>query len=129
MPRPVGQLIAFLAPECVTDASQVTRDHLEAFMVSLLESRSPATANNRFRALRQFFRWLTEDEYLSSDPMDKMTAPKVPEQPVETLSEEAVKALLATCRTKSVEDRRDEAIIRLLADSGVRRGELLAMWT
>ena len=38
-----------------------------------------------------------------------------------------LKALLKTCQTKSFEDRRDEAVIRLLADTGIRKGELVGL--
>jgi site-specific recombinase XerD len=60
----VDQLIAYLASEAVTRASQVSTEQVEGFMVRLLELRAPATANNRFRALRQFFKWLVQEEYL-----------------------------------------------------------------
>jgi site-specific recombinase XerD len=96
-------------------------------MVDLLATRSPATAHNRFRAIQQFFRWLIEEGYLDVNPMATMKAPQLVEQPVEVLSENQLRALLATCRHRRLEDRRDEAIIRLLADSGLRRGELLGM--
>jgi site-specific recombinase XerC len=56
-----------------------------------------------------------------------MKVPFVPAQPVPILTEADLKALLATCRSRAFEDRRDEAIIRLVADTGMRRGELLGM--
>lgn len=42
------------------------------------------------------------------------------------LSEDDLRRLLADCEGKEFEDRRDAAIIRLLADTGMRRGERLA---
>ena len=59
--------------------------------------------------------------------MAKMKVPFVPAQPVPILTEADLKALLGTCRGRGFEDRRDEAIIRLLADTGMRRGELLGI--
>jgi len=49
--------------------------------------------------------------------MAKMKVPFVPAQPVPILTEADLKALLATCRSRTLEDRRDEAIIRLLVDT------------
>ncbi len=123
----VTQLQTYLAGEGVTSVAEVRREHIEAFMADLLGRRSAATASVRFRALQQFFRWLVDDEHLDVDPMAKMKVPFVPEQPVPILTEDDLRALLATCRSRTFEDRRDEAIIRLLADTGVRRGELLGM--
>jgi site-specific recombinase XerC len=100
---------------------------VEGFMGHLLQTRSAVTASVRFRALQQYFRWLVDDEVIPLDPMAKMKVPSVPEQPVPVLSEDNLRALLATCRPKSFEDRRDEAIIRIMPDTGVRRGELLGM--
>ena len=50
-----------------------------------------------------------------------MTPPTVPVQPVDLVSLEAVRSLLATCSTKAFVDLRDAAIIRLLVDTGMRR--------
>jgi site-specific recombinase XerD len=121
----VAQLRAYLAAEGIGSAAEVRRQDLEGFMGHLLTTRSAATASVRFRALQQFFRWLVDDEHIDNNPMAKMKVPLVPEQPVPILSENDLKALLATCRSRSFEDRRDEAIIRTLADTGIRRGELL----
>jgi len=51
-----------------------------------------------------------------------MTASR-PEQPVAVLSGEQIGALLRACHGSHFEDRRDEAIVRLLIDTGMRRGE------
>jgi site-specific recombinase XerD len=96
-------------------------------MEQLLATRSPATASNRYRALQQFFAWLDAEEVIAVIPMAKMKLPAVPEQPVPILGDDEVRALLATCSGKTLEDRRDKAIIRLLYDTGMRRAELLGM--
>jgi site-specific recombinase XerD len=59
--------------------------------------------------------------------MRNMRPPQVPEQPIKVLTEEELKALLGTCATRGFEDVRDEAIIRVLVDTGMRRGELLGL--
>jgi len=123
----VSQLREYLAREGITSAGEVGREHIEGFMEHILEKRSAATASVRFRALQQFFRWLVDDEHMDTDPMAKMKVPFVPAQPVPIRTEADLKALLATCRSRTLEDRRDEAIIRLLVDTGMRRGELLGM--
>lgn len=123
----VSQLLSSLADQGVVSAAQVLREHVEVFLVDLLATRSPATAHNRFRAMQQFFRWLTDEQHLVANPMLDMKAPKVVEQPVDVLSEIQVRALITTCRSRALEDVRDEAIVRLLPDTGIRRGELLGM--
>jgi len=123
----VSQLAGYLDSVGIDEVAAVTRGDVEGFIAHLLENRSPATANNRFRALQQFFGWLVEEEHIATSPMAKMKAPHIPEDPVGLLSETQIKSMIATCRSRGFEDSRDEAIIRLLADTGLRRGELLGI--
>ncbi len=123
----VGQLVAFLAPLGICSADAITTASLEEFFVHLLSRKAPATVSNRFRALQQFFKWMETEGYKDDNPIARMHPPYVPEQPVDVLTEDQMRCLLATCKGGSFENRRDEAIMRLLADSGIRRAELLGM--
>ena len=81
------QLVDYLRAQGMpTKATEVTRDHIEAFLADLLERRRPATANNRYRALCQFFLFLVDYGELPDSPMAKMRPPKVPEVPVPVVS-------------------------------------------
>ena len=123
----LGQLDAFLAKRNITELADVDRKQVTDFVAELTETRSAATASNRYRALRSFFAWLMDEEEVERSPMEKMKPPKVPVTPVLVLSEGQIKALLGACSGGTFEDRRDEAIIRLLADAGLRRAERLGM--
>ncbi|MGQ0802449.1 MAG: tyrosine-type recombinase/integrase [Actinomycetota bacterium] len=125
----VGQLCQFLGQAGMPQtASGVRRQHVEAYLVSLQEAgRAPATVSNRFRALQQFFKYLAEEGEIAESPMRKMPRPQVPDKPVEVLSEDDLKALLATCKGRAFEEVRDDAMIRLLVDTGMRRAELLGL--
>jgi site-specific recombinase XerD len=109
----------------VTDVDAVTRDHVADFITHLLETKSASTASVRFRALQQLFKWLEDEEELAGpNPMAKMRPPLVPEKPVPVLTDKQVKALFAKTAGKDFLDRRDEAILRLFADTGLRLAEL-----
>lgn len=43
------------------EPAHIRREHIEAFIADQLERHAPATANNRYRSLQQFFRWLAEE--------------------------------------------------------------------
>jgi site-specific recombinase XerC len=120
------QLIAHLeAAGMPSTAAGVRREHIESFIVALREAgRSPATVSNRYRALQAFWKWCVEEGEVTESPMRNMTAPAVPEVPIPLLDDDALRRLLDTCRGKSFEARRDEAILRLFIDSGLRRTEL-----
>jgi site-specific recombinase XerD len=122
------QLVAFLEDRGMpTGASAVTREHVEAFLADLAERRSPATVANRYRALQQFFKWLAEEGEIERNPMERMKPPLVPEQPVPVLTKDEIDKLLAACAGKDFDGLRDAAIIRLLKETGMRRGELAAL--
>jgi integrase/recombinase XerC len=120
-----SQLAGWLGELGVGDVDEVTRDHVADFITHLNETRSPSTASVRFRSLQQFFGWLAEEgELAGANPMEKMRPPMVPERPVPVLSPDQLRALFADCSGKNFIDRRDEAILRLFADTGLRLSEL-----
>jgi len=122
------QLLAFLTERAMpTDVSALRREHVEAFIVDLMERRSPATVSVRFRALQVMFRWLLDEGEVERNPMERMSRPIIPEQPVAVLTDVQMRALLDTCKGKDFESRRDAAIITLFIDSGMRRAELAGL--
>jgi site-specific recombinase XerD len=127
----LDQLCGFLTRQGMpTTATGVTREHIEAYLVELLDlGRAPATVSNRFRALQQFFKFLVDEGEISASPMERMTRPRVPDQPVAVLSEDDLRALIGTCSGRNFEDVRDHAIIHLFVDTGMRRAELLRLET
>lgn len=119
------QLVAFLHERGMPEAvGAIAREHIEAFIDDLLERRSPATAETRYRGLRSFFQWCEGEGEIARSPMERMKPPKVPEQPADVPKIEDVQALLAACNGNGFDERRDTAIIRLFADSGLRLSEL-----
>jgi len=120
------QLAAWPAePErAVTSWAAVPRDHVSEFIIHLIETRSASTASVRYRALQQLFNWLVAEEEIDVSPMAKMTPPLVPEKPVPVLTDGQLRALLASCKGRDFRDRRDTAMIRLFADTGLRLDEL-----
>ena len=55
--------------------------------------------------------------------MAGMRPPQIPEAPVPVLTEDQLRRLLKACEGRDFAARRDSAIIRLLIDTGLRRGE------
>jgi len=109
-----------------TEATLVTKADLQDFIADQLARWKPATANNRYRALQRFWAWLVAEEAKAFpvSPMFGMQPPTVPEIPVPVISDDDLRTLLATCKGASFVDRRDNAIIRLFCDSGLRLSEL-----
>jgi site-specific recombinase XerD len=123
----VGQLGAFLEKQGMPTApAAIHREHVEAFITSVLEQWKPATAHNRYRGCHAFFRWLLEEGEIHDSPMERMKPPRLPEEPPPVLREAELRAILAACeRDKTFAGRRDEAILSVFMDTGARRAEVL----
>src|SRR6266496_2755579 len=122
----VEQLAKFLR-ERGRGLGEARRQEVEEFVADLLERRSAATASVRYRALRVFYDWLEEEGEVPESPMRRMKPPAVPDKPIQVLTEEQLRRLLATCAGKDFEARRDTALIMLLLDSGGRLAEIAEM--
>lgn len=127
--KAVTQLDAFLERDRRPRAvAELRREDVEAFLLDLQDAaRQPATVAQRFRSLQQFFKWLAEEGEIERNPMATMHPPHVPETPPPVLREEELRKILDACGGTGFEERRDNAIIRLFLDTGMRRGELAGL--
>lgn len=122
------QLLAFLSAQGMpTRVPAIAREHVEAFLIDVGERNAPSTVGTRFRGLQALFKYLVEEGELRESPMRNMRAPKAPDKTVRVLSEDELKALLATCTGRSFDERRDQAMLLVFIDTGVRRHELATL--
>ncbi len=121
-------LASFLATNGMpTDADKIRREHVETYIEDQIAKWRPATANQRYRSLAQFWKYLEEEGEVRVSPMTKMKPPRVPEELVPVVGEEELKRLLAACEGRAFDDRRDMAMLRMLIATGMRAGELVGM--
>ena len=128
--RSVRQFLDWLDVEHpgVTDVAGVTRHHVDGWLASLAEAgRSPATRSVRLKALSRFFDYVLADEDSAVNPCTKVARPRVEVPLVEVPTDAAVRALLKACDGRGPLDRRDAALVRLLADAGLRREEAVSL--
>jgi site-specific recombinase XerD len=121
---------------CATEGAEpFTRAALNLWVAELLDGGAAAsTARSRQLAVRRFSSWLTDEQELASDPFLGVKAPKLDERVIEPLSDDELRALIKACQPpKGAEPkvalryRRDEAIVRLMIDAGLRAGEVTAL--
>ena len=107
-----------------TGVVSVRREHLEAFVTDQIGRHSASTANTRYRAVQQFFKWLEEEGEIELTPLVNMRPPRMPETLPAILPDDHIRRLLKACQGTEFPDRRDMAVVRLLLDTGMRRQEL-----
>lgn len=122
--------VTAFAAWCDRNGVEVSLDRatVSKFTAGLLAGGAEAaTALSRQRGVRHFSRWLAAEGEIEADQLAGMSPPKLDAKVPPALDDTQLRALLATCDGKEFHDIRDEAIIRLMAESMVRAAELLAM--
>jgi integrase/recombinase XerC len=113
------------ADEAADDPCGVSRAHVEAFQAWMIETRSASTALNKHKGLQQFFKWLIVDEQaISRNPIDRVRPPKTPTKLIPIMRDADTSRLLEACKGKGFASVRDEALIRLYANTGARLSEV-----
>jgi len=114
------------------NCSPITPDHISPkhvrqYLDSLRVRVSPKTVYESQLALRKFFRFISDEGEIKSNPCDgiKLTKYRVSPQPIYSVEE--IKELLRSCVLKTPTGIRDYAIVTVLFDTGVRVGELISM--
>ena len=122
----VDQLARFLADQGMPqNVAGLTREHVEAFVTHLLETRKASTAHQRYRGCQSFFKWLATEGEIKASPMANMKPPRLPELEVPVLAEDELKRLIGACeRGQDFDSRRDAALVRVFVDTGARLGEV-----
>ena len=104
------------------------RHQLAGFVDSLLTSGlQPATARSRQLGVRRFAAWLVEEQEIPTDPLLGVKAPKLDTQVIEPLTTDQLKAMIKACAGRDLRERRDEAILRLMFETGARAGEVAVL--
>ena len=87
---------------------------------------SPAYMHQVYRTLRTFFYWCVRQEYLPSNPMQKIRPPRVPKTKSPRLSQEEIDRTFDTALSGNTPER-DMAMLLLMLDSGLRRKEVVGL--
>lgn len=111
--------------------SSVDRNMLISYILDLKDRNyAPATVARKVAAVKSFFDFMVADNVLQNDPTENLSSPKVGKTLPKPLSASEVEALLAEpAKKKSLEAKRDTAMIELLYAGGMRVSELISLNT
>lgn len=111
------------------NAGRITHDDVEGWVAAIQGRYAASTVAVRQEALRAFFRWAAESKRISASPMEGVKPQKVKAPMVAVLTPEQMRAVMRACKDNpktpwgEFRGLRDEAMIRMLADTGMRRSE------
>ncbi|ORL08412.1 hypothetical protein A6I85_23515 [Prescottella equi] len=87
----------------------------------------PATARSRQLAVKRFSAWLRKEDEIADDHLLGVRPPRLDVKVVNPLTDDQLKALVKACQGKDMRSKRDEALIRLMAETGMRAGEVVGL--
>jgi len=125
--RDLGKFSRFCEGRRLTPA-QVERRHVADFLGRLyqqgLDARSVART---LVAVRNFFRFLRQEEEIRSDPTEHIESPRTWKRLPKFLSVEEVERLLAAPADSTPRGLRDQAMLEVLYATGLRVSELVSL--
>ncbi len=107
-----------------TELSECTPLKIQHHLMGLGTRMRPVSVHQHYRVLRTFFNWTVNAGLLASDPMHSIPRPRIPLALPDVPSDEELRAVLASC-TPTFEGDRNRAMILVMADAGLRAGEVL----
>jgi site-specific recombinase XerD len=90
-----------------------------------VEKAAPASINQRLVALDRFFAWAQRQGLVARNPTEDVTTLRLPQRQPKGLSSRDLRRLLRAVHAGG--DLRDIALVEVLAGTGLRVGELLAL--
>lgn len=113
--KAVNNCLAFVnKPE-----SEIKLCDLEAWQASM-SNLSSASIATRTAAVREYFKFLHRNEYISKNPAEYLEAPQIKNREQKALDGEQIRAMI-----NAASNARNKAIITMLAQTGMRIHELL----
>lgn len=135
----VDQLIDFADEHGLAPIDRLTvRRWIDA---RLTEGTAPATMRARLLAVRRFVAWMLEEDEIDADPLAGIKPPRDDDDDAATvvpLSDDEIRAMLAHIASGGTKTatagevfraRRDEALVRLMVETGARAGEVVDLTT
>jgi site-specific recombinase XerD len=108
----------------------INADLIRNFLILLAETgHRPAGVHCYYRTVKTFLKWYEREAEPESwrNPINRVKSPIIPLEPLDPVSIDTIKSLLATCKRGTFTDARDSASLLLLLDTGVRLAEFLTL--
>jgi tyrosine recombinase XerC len=126
--REIGEFMAFAQARGVADWGQVTPALLRQWLAALhSQDYARASVARRISELRAFYAFLLRRDLVTSNPVQAISAPRLPQRLPRPLTAAEIEAILAAPDPASPQGQRDRAMVELLYAAGLRVSELLAL--
>ena len=126
--REITQFMGFAQGKGVAAWADVTPALLRQWLAALhAQGYVKASVVRRISELRAFYAYLRRQDLVETNPVQAISAPKLPQRLPRPLTREEIDALLAAPDVATPQGQRDRAMLELLYAGGLRVSELLAL--
>ena len=120
--------LEFLNTANVATLGEVDRRLLRQYIASLQEQGfEKSSVSRKLSALRSFYRYLMQENIISTNPLVTISSPKLEKRLPSFLSNDEVTRLLEAPDTSTPQGQRDKAILELLYASWLRVSEIVKL--
>jgi integrase/recombinase XerD len=125
----LGQFCAYLKLQRVENWPQVSREHINGYLLEMRESQAyrSTTIARKIAALKSFFRYMRNMGYIDVDLVEKLEAPRVQKELPGVLTAEQIKSLFEQVEVETPAGQRDLAMLHMLYATGMRVSELVSL--
>jgi len=109
----------------ITDLEEIRTQHIKMYIQHLIKKQlSPSYINAILRCVRAYFRYATEEEYLTSNPATKISWQKQGKVMINTFTDVEVHSLLEAFDFSTFLSARNKLILAIAFDTGARNTEM-----
>ena len=130
----IRRFIVWCDDRSLLHPKDVTKPILESYQKYLFYYRqtnglplSVASRNRYMTGIKQFFKWLTRENYLLYNPASELVLSRETPSLPRVLNLQEVERLMLSTNTQKASGIRDRAILELLYSTGIRRTELCSL--
>lgn len=148
----LGRWSRYMETKGVTEIERITVAHLRTFLVDMQNAELPKpdgdveeadsaegaenatsrkmsdlTLHGYAQVVKTFCRWLYLEELLDKNPSARLALPKVGSYVIKAFTRQHLEAMLDVCDKSKSLGFRDYTMVALMADTGVRLGELAGL--
>ncbi len=118
--------ISFLSNYNISDPSEISSDKITAFFKTLKNIGLTSTSAARyFSSLKGFFSYLVKNNYITKNPIEKISAPKLSKKLPSVLNINEIELILSKPEVNDTLGLRDKAILEIFYACGTRVSELI----
>lgn len=119
--RDLASFIDFCVESEISSFNEIKRTQINSFILNLRENNfNPRSVVRKIASIRGFFKWLSANEYIISNPAQTIEQPKLPKRLPKVMTVDEISAILNSGLTKL-----EQLVVELLYGCGLRVSELV----